>query len=438
MAAISYNIKDFMKEIPGENTGSAHIFPTIESAGTKSRVTFWTIRVELMKNGATIPIKADYYNSNTDLGDIVGVIYIDSKIGENGKIKKAAPTFITSGLNLGKINATNVFTQALRDAFSMYNKHLQTTTANVIKYEDVIAFPPMLAKSIDDVDTAEIFVEPAWVQRKYDGVRMVSTMLNSGEPLLYSRKMKKYLGFTYLWPEITEILKYLRDQYGINYYLDGELYHHNWSLQKISGISRNALKNNDPEYSLFYYVYDLFCPASPQLYKSRYDVYSALVLQFAGKLKYIKFVETWPDIKNIAEVYKLSKQFLAEGYEGAMIRLNKLYVYSYNDYHSANLLKVKPVYDAEFEIVDYTASARGKFKDVLMFICRTKSGKIFTINMGMPLEERTQMYKELKNTPGEFEKKYKGKLITVIYDNLSDDGIPVRARTHGLIIRDYE
>ena len=37
-----------------------------------------------------------------------------------------------------------------------------------------------------------------------------------------------------------------------------------------------------------------------------------------------------------------------------------------------------------------------------------------------------------------FENKYKGKMLTIKYDELSTDGVPVRARTDGIVIRDYE
>jgi hypothetical protein len=40
--------------------------------------------------------------------------------------------------------------------------------------------------------------------------------------------------------------------------------------------------------------------------------------------------------------------------------------------------------------------------------------------------------------PTIFDTQYKGKYITVIFDEWSRFGVPLRARTEGIIIRDYE
>jgi hypothetical protein len=51
----------------------------------------------------------------------------------------------------------------------------------------------------------------------------------------------------------------------------------------------------------------------------------------------------------------------------------------------------------------------------------------------MTLPERYAMFKKI---PDHFDATYKGRLMTIEYEDLSKDGIPLRAKAVG--IRDYE
>ncbi len=274
-----------------------------------------------------------------------------------------------------------------------------------------------------------------------------------------------------------EIFKHFESR-GVKIYLDGELYKHGVNLQNISGVARREKTKQDLD--LDYYIFDCFFPGDPQReslpYAERKEYIDEMIELWGGyqgsigKLPNIKFVETFTASSN-EEVDVLYKRFLSEGYEGAMVRLNKPYKYSVNDYHSPWLLKMKPEKDAEFKIIGYTKAEKGKSEGALMFTLETADHKQFSINLsgGSTIKELKELYKkmgepnatvdpndvnletsvvsaETKPTPETtenahqtvFDAKYKGKKLTVYFDDLSADGIPVRARVKGIVVRDYE
>src|SRR6185437_2700924 len=87
-------------------------------------------------------------------------ITVDSK-QEGGKTRDAVATFVTSGKNIGKSNATNIVTQSLRDALSLYNKqikkaHPKSKGANGEEINPKLIPPPMTLKKINDGKSATL------------------------------------------------------------------------------------------------------------------------------------------------------------------------------------------------------------------------------------------------------------------------------------------
>jgi ATP-dependent DNA ligase len=459
MASKSLTIRDFQKELPGEidpTDNTIYQFPMVISKSSGGKNIYWRIIVRLVIKGATeatdtfLPIIEAYFDSRNQLpGGAVGFIKVLSKIGDEGKIKKASNTYVTVGKNVGKVNATNPFTQALRDALSKYNKQSQKTTEINTEAGGKVLYPPMLANVLDRTkldmyfsDTEEsggaIFTQP-----KLNGVRTVATLSSDGKSvIMYSRTRKLYPGFVYIKQELLDVLLYFRDQLGLDVYLDGEAYKHGVPLQTISGVARRELEESKSvAEKLEYHIYDLFVPDDLDMPFDDRNSLVASMFDRSRSLVYTKQVETeCVDNPSFIDIYY--KQCLAKKYEGAMMRLNKPYKFSYNDYHSSWLLKIKPVMDAEFKIIGYTAGTIGKSLDALMFKLATDGGAEFTINLGMPLEDRIALYKKMPmveaNGKTHFENNYLGKKLVVLFDEYSEDGIPVRARTDGIVIRDYE
>ncbi len=152
-------------------------------------------------------------------------------------------------------------------------------------------------------------------------------------------------------------------------------------------------------------------------------------------------VETFR-VTSIAEVNALYNRFLAELYEGGMLRIDAPYQPSINEYHSKYLLKIKPTFDTELEVSGYTAEGKGKSAGCLMIICRVYAdnnggmGELFTdipVTPSLPIPDRialaTKMATIESNGQTHFDNQWKGRKIIIYYDELSKDNIPQRART---------
>lgn len=452
MASTSLVIRDYKKEIPGHlsEDKKSFLFPVITSINSHKKKTEWRIVAKLFKGNIIDDLKEedfigildDYFENKPMEEDISGWIKVYSKAGENGKIRDSIPTVIKEGKSKGKSNETNVFCQTLRDAFSLHNKQLKKAVSEQKNIGETVRYPPMLAQLFGD-NVANIKFDPAniiFVQRKYNGVRAVATLdtvNNDKVVIMYSRKKHLYPGFSYIKNELKQILQFYEEA-GQQLYIDGELYLHGRALQDISGYARREEKHENNDQKLNYMIYDVFDPAQPNLnYEQRKQILDEIFENFP--VEHCKLVETF-QATNYEEINNLYLQFIDEGYEGAMVRLNEPYRYSHNDYHCKVLLKMKPTLDGEFEIVGYESGTRGKALNALMIICKTDAGIEFPVTPAMELPDRIKLFKKMgeidpTNNKEYFENVWKGHKIIVYFDEFSKDQVPLRARTK-LEIRD--
>jgi ATP-dependent DNA ligase len=134
------------------------------------------------------------------------------------------------------------------------------------------------------------------------------------------------------------------------------------------------------------------------------------------------------DEKEEAAVYE---SFLKQGYEGAMIRnLDAPYEWGVDrEKKSYQLRKHKPRHSAEYEVVGYTEGDSGKDMGAIIWVLQTAGGTRFnSAPVGMTYAERYAQYKEFGAVPGTFERDWKGKMMIVEYDDISDAGVPLRAK----------
>jgi ATP-dependent DNA ligase len=367
-----------------------------------------------------------------------------SRVGHSrGKTRESVPTIVSKGKNLGKASQTNVWTQALRDAYGLYNKQEKKSDNQgklIANGPKVSLFPPMLAQIYNEQKTSPMRYGDVFVQRKYNGVRTVTTFDTTNDSVvMYSRRKNIYPGFDYIKQELYGPLKSYWAA-GRKLYLDGEIYKHGVPLQDISGIAR---REKDPqlgqepsetreEIKYDYMIYDCFFIGDgvSMEYLERKKVLDNIFSTFA--FTYSKPVETIRATTN-EEVIALYNKFLAGKFEGAMVRLNKEYQFSYNERHSKYLLKIKPCLDAEMEIVAYTTGTKGKAANAIMIICRTPEGKQFPVTPAMKIEERIALTKAMgvlePNGRTHFENQWLGKKIIIYFDEKSKDNVPQRART---------
>lgn len=451
MSGTSINVKCFRTEIPGaltdDNTWS---FPTVESANVRGKGTFWRIYVRVVDaDGEFVPIDDSYFDSR-DMGGLAAWINVDSGL-VGGKIKKTVPTIIRAGKNIGRKGATNPLTQALRDAYGIYNKQIkkqgpaagpQGPIGEAGPEDTSTLYPPMLAQIYKDQKTPPMLDDdhPLYVQRKYNGVRAVATLeevppqMGAPNPqvepqyrvVMYSRTKNLYLGLPYIKAELLPLLKIFQED-GRKLYLDGEIYKHGVALQEISGDARRATATTKYDFN----VYDCFIPTEPDLlYSARKDILAGVFEDF--QFAHTKLVETFMVHSDI-EITQLYDTFLAEDFEGAMVRVDAPYQYSYNARHSKVLLKMKPSFDGEYDVVGFTTGERGKAADALMIICKTPEGIVFPVTPAMEIPDRIALAKKMEtveaNTRTHFQNHWEGKQIIVTYDEKSKDNLPLRART---------
>jgi ATP-dependent DNA ligase len=145
------------------------------------------------------------------------------------------------------------------------------------------------------------------------------------------------------------------------------------------------------------------------------------------------------NVEVASEISGYIHEFISEEYEGAVIRLgNGLYTFGYNTKRSDSNFKVKQRFDTEFRVVGFTEGTKGKEVGAIIWILANKDGKQFNVvpksekgSKGV-IEQRKQLYKELIDNPKKFNDEYKDRMMTVEFEDYSEDGLPQRAKAIGI------
>ena len=341
--------------------------------------------------------------------------YVDGK-------KQRDAVEIKSGKNIGRANETTKYEQAVLEAQSKWNKKVDKGYAETVNTIPTNVLP-MLAKCYGEYynnkltkDMAHKISYPCYVQPKLNGVRCLTKRLN-GDIDYISRKGKKYSTLTHIDKELKLIMS--KDDV-----FDGEIYVHGVCFQDVVSAVKNIDSQEKATFDcskLKYWIYDI---ANADLdFQDR----TTLLREIAEEHTNLKHIVICPTflVNNENDMLKFFRKFIADGYEGIIIR-NQLGKYEF-DYRSDNLQKLKEFKDEEFKIID-VISGRGRYSDCATFVCKTKSGKQFNVNPEGTIDKKKE-YLRNKN-------KLIGKLLTVKYQEKSKDGIPVFPV--GIIIRNYE
>lgn len=289
----------------------------------------------------------------------------------------------------------------------------------------------MLAKQADKVKDSSIEKVKMWaVSRKIDGVRC-SFYWKDGEVKSASRGGGDYDYSTYQLrehPLLRSILSTHPD-----WVLDGELYKHGKSLQQISGAARmekTAAGSNWIEY----YVYDIMVPDLP--FSDRYVLLHELAKLINQesfnpekewnkedlRMQVVPHVFITGDNKK-DQIMDLHNQYVTEGWEGCVARdVSKPYKYGGR---GMEMVKFKMYQDAEFEI---TGLSEGLRPEDMCFTLKTEEGIEFKAKPMGSRELKEQYREDLNNLIG--------KMATVKFFYLSDEGTPLQPVLKA--IRDYE
>jgi ATP-dependent DNA ligase len=457
------------KSFPGkiDTATNEYHFPALFHIDSSGNTRKWEIKIRLVKGSPkkygidwdlliddTVPIKKKYLDNEEIPDGTISQVWAEVGV-IGGKQTRHAPSY-PEIKNAGKSNERNVFEQGLVDARTLYLKKIENglQTASNFKKEKIYKkdkleknikyFPMLVRKFQDEKDHLEY---PLYVQPKLDGSRCIAFLNKTPKKnptienvIMYSRQKKNFSGFDDIKEELLPALIDMWDfDKNESVYIDGELYKHGMSLQTISGAVRNPNRSEMPEYKgIKFWVFDAFYPHRLNLtFNDRIyileDIFNSL-----GHPKHIIHVPTIMAISE-ANQEKLYKQYLNKKYEGIILRnISSLYLThptkNSMTIRSKYVLKRKMTYSDEFEVVDFDQGKKGRDKEAIMWILKTHgTNKLFSATpKNITYEERYKLYKDamVDNKKG-FKNKFKGRMMTVEYEDLSKDEIPLRAKSIG-------
>lgn len=213
--------------------------------------------------------------------------------------------------------------------------------------------------------------------------------------------------------------------------LDGELYNHDVDdFEQLVSAIRTTRDRRTPavaklQEQLQYHAFDvMYASKLPDMttvpFSERYEHLSRLLAtapSSRGQCKHKPLVLVPAVTAKKAEIPRLLRLSMADGYEGVIVRRDDAAVVGYaHGARSPNMLKYKVMQDEEYVIVS-GVEGRGKWKGRLgAFICRTKGGHLFTVAPATTEQTKKDMWHRLTQ--------YKGKMLTVQYQELSANGVP--------------
>jgi len=377
-------------------------FPKLYKKASTGKISEWEVFVEENNKGH----------------GVINVVhgYIDGKHQHDKKT-------VDKGKNEGKANETTPLQQALSEAESKWKKQKDKGYVETVEETDEIVYLPMLAQTFDK--RGKHITYPCAVQRKFDGVRCLA-FVKKGEVFLLSRKGKRFPHMEHLFSQIKSIAG------GRDMILDGELYSEELTFQRTVGLVKKETlkktKKQDDEADqrkIMYRLYDCILPQNPNAtFATRYGFMMKLMAQWKKTFRHIKLTQN-VKAKNEEDIKRFHDQFVAEGYEGIIIR-NIEGIYGVNK-RSNDLQKYKHFIDEEFKIVGFEEGT-GRAKGTVIWICQNKKKQKFKVRPRGTEKERRNWFENGKD--------YVGKKLTVRYQELTDDGIP--RFPVGITIRDYE
>ena len=350
--------------------------------------------------------------------------YITISSGKLDGRRTSKARIVRSGKNIGKTNQTTPIEQAQAEAQSAWQKKRDKDYYETIEAaENSNSTLPMLAHKYTERGHDIKF--PCSVKPKLDGVRCIINKTNN-ELSFMTRGGKQYDSLL----KNEKLCEYLQIFLKNGETIDGELYVHGWSLQRIVSAAK-AYK--DDTLLLEFWVFDKMSTLHDFSNVARY---ATLITRFEkfNKLKFVKLVENTV-ISDKDEIKTFHDVYVQKGYEGVIIRnLSGQYVFGER---SKDLQKYKEFMEDEFEIVDTYCESNIINKvtiNSICFRCKTKDGEVFETRPKGTLADRETMWNNKDS--------YIGKMLTVRYQAITDEdqgeGKGVPQFPIGITVRDYE
>jgi ATP-dependent DNA ligase len=242
--------------------------------------------------------------------------------------------------NVGKANELTPEAQALKEVDAQYTKKLERKYARSVEELDskTIIWPMLAAKFKGDLKEGHQY----FCQPKLDGLRCLA-YLKDGKVVLQTREGKffEHMG------HIAEALEPLFERWP-TLVLDGELYNHEFKDDLPSIVSAVKGGHVEQQELIQYHVYDCI-PLGPDRFSWRSSWLKSVIDRLTSHP--IVWVQTH-HVTNMLTLNSLYEHYLAQGYEGQMIRKDGPYE---QGKRSTLLAKRKEFQDSEFPVVAITA-----------------------------------------------------------------------------------
>jgi DNA ligase-1 len=324
--------------------------------------------------------------------------------GQCGGIITTNSWTIVYGKNEGKANGTTDNEQALKEAIAKRTKKLESGYFENIKHINKTQyFEPMLASKWED--SKDKITYPIFSQPKLDGIRCIVT-----KDGMFSRNGKPIISAPHIRESLSEIFDVYPDMV-----LDGELYADKFAndFNKIVSLVKKTKPTDadlkESKKNIQYWIYDL--PDNGIQFGDRCDRLHDLFENYNAFNKHCVEVETTLCMSE-DDVMDLYEEYVEQGFEGQMLRLNK----AYENKRSKSLMKHKSFIDEEYTILDIVEGEGNRTGTAGYMVFETENGDRFKSNIKGTWEETAEM---LKN-----KKKLIGKEATIKYFNLTPAGIP--------------
>lgn len=291
----------------------------------------------------------------------------------------------TSLLCLTALHLGTGYSSSLLAAYTVANDVHPVTPQAISTAEYTPALmQAQLARVYDE--QAALPIQRYLISEKYDGVRAIWTgtqlLSRQGNPI------HAPAWFTAPLPDV---------------WLDGELWTTREDFEALSGIVRRQTPDDDAWRGVSYMVFDM--PDAYIPFMQRYNNYRSLIEQL--NIKHVKAVgQLRFDSKQALDDH--FKALLGQGAEGLMLHLADA---PHQAGRSTNILKLKPLFDAEAEVIAHLPG-RGKYTGMLGSLrVRNQQGMEFSVGTGFTDAERA-------NPPPI------GSMITYQYHGHTNNGLP--------------
>lgn len=386
-------------------------FETLYKKNNKGKVTVWSVWMEPAANNA--------YEVVCEYGEQDGKKIQHRKQISEGKAKRT------------------VMEQAFLEARSKWNeKHdregyrpsVILDVSNHVFIAPTAPLRPMLANTYESAKVTASTTKgrayrmpfPCFLQRKLDGIRCIAKLGAENHVVMESRKGTEFMYFDHIRSTILHLFDHLflpRDLH-----LDGELYSDSLPFEIISGVVRQKKENKKTNEQdrvhmrqIKYYVYDVYLPSRPEAtFQERLEILQTIqtACQANGDVQIVQTEQA----REQADIKKKHDEYVAEGFEGIMLR-DPIGIYEPNK-RSKYLQKYKEFMEEEFRIVGFH-DGEGIDQGLVIWECALGSpegGKTFSVKPKGSHEARRLAFETAQDQIG--------KLLTVIFQEYSSDGVP--------------